>query len=57
MNALSTLHLNTASMAKGLKYEKKSINPNLQYTVQAQLVQQLISGISPFQWTRKKNKK
>lgn len=55
MNALSTLHLNTASMAKGLKYEK-SINPNLQYTVQAQLVQQLISGISPFQWTRKKKK-
>lgn len=41
---------------KGLKYEK-SINPNLQYTVQAQLVQQLISGISPFQWTRKKKKK
>lgn len=36
---------------------KKSINPNLQYTVQAQLVQQLISGISPFQWTRKKKKK
>lgn len=55
MNALSTLHLNTASMAKGLKYEK-SLNPNLQNTVQAQLVQQLILGTSPFQRTRGKKK-